>query len=178
MREFICTDSRWQGPGFETSIDQAVAAVLERFDLDAALVELSILGCDDGEITTLNRDFRNKPTPTNVLSWPAEERASAQRGGTPLRPQPGPDGLIELGDIAISYDTCAAEATAAGIPLQAHVSHLIVHGLLHLLGYDHTCDLDADLMEGIEVEILGKLCYDNPYRDPAATKATLTRRQD
>jgi probable rRNA maturation factor len=72
--------------------------------------------------------------------------------------------MIELGDIAISYDTCAAEAAAAAKPMQAHVTHLILHGLLHLLGYDHISDADAALMEGLEVEILGKMGHDDPYR--------------
>jgi probable rRNA maturation factor len=76
---------------------------------------------------------------------------------------PTPGGMIELGDIAISYDTCAAEARAAGKPITAHVTHLIVHGVLHLLGYDHIDDTDAALMERLEVEILGKLGLDDPY---------------
>ena len=77
----------------------------------------------------------------------------------------GLDGACELGDIAISYDTCAAEARAAGKPMTAHVIHLVVHGLLHLLGYDHETDADAALMEGLEVKILGKLGLDDPYRN-------------
>ena len=75
--------------------------------------------------------------------------------------------MLELGDIAISYDTCHAEAEAAGRPMADHVTHLIVHGLLHLLGYDHERDGDATLMERLEVEILGKLGLDDPYRDDA-----------
>ena len=69
----------------------------------------------------------------------------------------------ELGDIAISYDTCAREAAEAGKPFDFHVIHLIVHGTLHLLGYDHERDGDATLMEGLEVEILGKLDIPDPY---------------
>ena len=73
--------------------------------------------------------------------------------------------MIELGDIALSFDTCRAEADAAGKPISTHTTHLIVHGVLHLLGYDHETDVDAALMEGIEVKILGKMGYDDPYRD-------------
>ncbi len=72
-------------------------------------------------------------------------------------------GEIALGDIAISYDTCAREAAEAGKTLADHTTHLIVHGLLHLLGYDHTCDRDATLMEETEVKILGTLGIDDPY---------------
>ena len=69
----------------------------------------------------------------------------------------------ELGDIAISYDTCAREAADAGIPFDHHVTHLIVHGTLHLLGFDHVRDADGTLMEGFESEILGKLDIPDPY---------------
>ncbi len=72
-----------------------------------------------------------------------------------LPPQPGPD--AELGDIAIAYDTCAREAAEAGKPMRDHTLHLLVHGTLHLLGFDHERDRDATLMEGLETEILGKL---------------------
>ena len=78
---------------------------------------------------------------------------------------PGIDGMLELGDIALAFETCAAEAAAAEKPLDAHVTHLIVHGLLHLLGYDHENDPDATLMEGLEREILGKMGYDDPYKE-------------
>jgi probable rRNA maturation factor len=72
--------------------------------------------------------------------------------------------MFELGDIAISYDTCAREAAQAHKQISAHVTHLIVHGLLHLLGFDHISDPDAALMERLEIEILGKMGYDDPYR--------------
>ncbi len=74
-------------------------------------------------------------------------------------------GEISLGDIAISYDTCLKEAKAANKPMNEHVTHLVIHGTLHLLGYDHVRDADATLMESLEVEILGKMGFDNPYRN-------------
>jgi len=76
---------------------------------------------------------------------------------------PDPTGVIELGDIAIAYDTCAGEAAAAGRPMADHVTHLLVHGTLHLLGFDHERDADATLMEGLEVEILGNMGIADPY---------------
>jgi probable rRNA maturation factor len=171
-------DPRWQQVGLPALATSAAHATLQHLDLPADICEISLLACDDTRITALNADFREKPTATNVLSWPAEARAPVQQGGRPPRPTPGPDGLIALGDIAISYDTCTAEATAAGIKMAAHVTHLIVHGVLHLLGYDHVNEADGDQMETIEVEILGKLGYDDPYSHNAANGAATTRSQD
>ena len=114
-------------------------------------------------IEILTPDFRNKPGATNVLSWPSEELAADLPGGVPDSPAPDFTGEIALGDIAISFDTCAREAKDAAKLMGDHVRHLILHGVLHLLGYDHIRDLDATLMEAVEVEILGKMGVDNPY---------------
>ena len=97
-----------------------------------------------------------------MLSWPSSERGAATDGEMPLRPKPGLD--EELGDIAIAYDTCTKEAAEAGTPIVDHTMHLLVHGTLHLLGFDHERDADATLMEGLETEILGKLGIADPYR--------------
>ncbi|MEL7181678.1 MAG: rRNA maturation RNase YbeY, partial [Pseudomonadota bacterium] len=121
-----------------------------------------LLACNDARIAVLNEDFRGKPRPTNVLSWPSDERAAAIDGEMPAPPRPGPDN--ELGDIAIAFETCKREADAAGKPMRDHTLHLLVHGTLHLLGYDHERDRDATLMEGLETEILGKLGIPDPYR--------------
>lgn len=158
-------DPRWQTIGFDMFAPKVLVAALNDLGVAAEVAELSILACDDARISTLNADFRGKPTPTNVLSWPAEERAAQVAGGTPDAPTPGPDGLVELGDIAISFDTCLKEAQAAGIPTQDHVTHLLVHGVLHLLGYDHILDPDAERMEHLEAKILGNLGIANPYKD-------------
>ena len=158
-------DRRWAALEFEGLSQRAVLATLAHLALDPDRAEISLLACDDARIAALNADFRGKPTPTNVLSWPSEERAATRPGGQPLPLQAGPDGMTEIGDIAISYDTCASEAAAAGKGIDDHVTHLIVHGTLHLLGYDHETKQDAALMEGLEVEILGKLGLDDPYRE-------------
>lgn len=159
--DVIIEDDRWTE--LEALAAVATDAALIRLGLEPSVFEISVLGCDDTRIAALNGDFREKPQPTNVLSWPSEERGAAVGGEMPMLPQVGPDN--ELGDIAISYDTCAAEAAAAGKPLRDHTLHLLVHGTLHLLGFDHIRDADADLMEGLEVEILGKLGLPDPYRD-------------
>lgn len=143
--------------------DRAISATLAQMGLDPELCEISLLGCDDARIAALNAEFREKPSPTNVLSWPAEDLAAETPGGTPLAPEPDFTGAVPLGDIAIAFDTCQREADAAGKPIADHVTHLIVHGLLHLLGYDHIRDEDATLMEGLETRILGNLGIDDPY---------------
>ena len=161
--DLLIEDARWHPVALDALAETAIRATLCHLALDPETTNLSLLACDDARITTLNSDFRGKPSATNVLSWPADERAPAQQGGTPAPPTPDPDGTIELGDIALSYDTCAAEAAASDKPLNDHLTHLIVHGVLHLLGYDHIYDKDAAVMEALEVEILGKLGLDDPY---------------
>ncbi|APG48255.1 rRNA maturation RNase YbeY [Phaeobacter porticola] len=156
-------DSRWLYAGLEAHATQVIGVALLHFDLDPEDCELSLLACSDARILELNAEFRQKAKPTNVLSWPAEDLAAETPGGTPLPPEADFTGEIPLGDIAIAYETCLREAKDAGKPLADHLRHLIVHGVLHLLGYDHIRDRDATLMEGLEVQILGKLGIDDPY---------------
>jgi probable rRNA maturation factor len=158
-------DGRWDAPGFAALTRRAVETTLEELGVDPEICEISILGCDDERIAALNTDFREKAQATNVLSWPAEERGATIPGTPPDLPKPCFDGMIELGDIAISYDTCTREAAEAGKPMADHVTHLIVHGTLHLFGYDHINDADAALMEAQEVKILGKMGLGDPYSD-------------
>lgn len=159
--DVIIEDDRWQAAGLEPLAEAAAAAALAHLGLEPEEWEVSLLACDDARIATLNAEFRGKPTPTNVLSWPSEERAPDSPGTRPDLPLPCPD--PELGDIAIAYDTCLREAEDGGKPLADHVTHLIVHAVLHLLGYDHENDPDAALMEGLETEILGKMGLPDPY---------------
>ena len=161
----VLEDDRWRAVGLATLAETVLTATLSHLHLDVDASEVSIMGCDDARIAALNAEFRGNPSPTNVLSWPSEERGPLQPGNVPPAPEPDFEGVIELGDIALSFDTCRAEADAAGKPISTHTTHLIVHGVLHLLGYDHETDVDAALMEGIEVKILGKMGHDDPYRD-------------
>ncbi|MBO9475333.1 rRNA maturation RNase YbeY [Shimia sp. R10_1] len=166
LTDVIVEDPRWESLDFETLAETAAQATLAHLALTAADFEIAVLACDDARIAVLNADFRDKDKATNVLSWPSEERGAEEDGGTPDAPEPSMMGLPEeLGDIAISYDTCLREAEAAGKSLTDHCTHLVVHGVLHLLGYDHIRDKDATLMEGHEVAILGKLGLPDPYDD-------------
>ncbi len=157
----IIEDPRWAD--FEAVAELASNAALAHLGLDPSAFEISLLACDDARIAVLNADFREKAKPTNVLSWPSDERAAEVRGEMPTLPTSGPDS--ELGDIAIAYDTCAREADEQEKPFKDHVTHLIVHGTLHLLGFDHENEPDAALMEGLETEILGNLGLADPYRE-------------
>ena len=107
---------------------------------------LTILLADDAALRRLNRQFRNKDKPTNVLSFPAAESGSGY-----------------LGDIAIADGVTAREAGEAGKPFSAHAIHLVVHGVLHLLGYDHQTAAEAKIMEPLETAILSELGIDDPY---------------
>lgn len=161
----LIEEARWQSLDLETLAETATHATLTHLGLPVEGFAISLLGCSDARIAVLNADFRGKPQPTNVLSWPSEERGASEDGGTPARPRPGSaDDPAELGDIAIAWETCGQEARDANRPVRDHVCHLLVHGLLHLLGYDHIRDKDAALMEGLEVEILASLGVADPYR--------------
>lgn len=160
----VIEDDRWEAFGLDPLADRVVRAALAELGLPAEGFTLCLMGCDDARIRELNGDFRGKAKPTNVLSWPSDERGPDAEGALPEPPAPGPvDDPEHLGDIAISYDTCAAEAAEAQKPMADHVTHLVVHGLLHLLGYDHIRDGDAAVMEAIEVRTLARLGLCDPY---------------
>lgn len=118
----------------------------------AAPVEVVVRVVDEAEITALNARYRGKQGPTNVLSFSADAPAEID---SPL-----------IGDIVICAPVVAAEATAQDKSLEAHWSHLVIHGLLHLLGYDHHHDEEAHRMEQYETRLLGELGYADPYAPP------------
>ena len=162
--DIVIEEPRWETAGLEDIAERAAQAVLTELGMSAEGYLISVMGCDDMRIAALNADFRGKPKPTNVLSWPSEERAPDTAGGVPERPEPGDsDDPEELGDIAIAWGVCQAEALEHGKAFDHHVTHLVAHGVLHLLGYDHETDEDAALMEGIEIRALARLGIGNPY---------------
>ena len=145
--EIAAHDDLWDEMDLSALSDQAViaaCAVLGKTP-DA---ELSIAFVGDARIQELNRDYRHKDKPTNVLSFPMAD---------PLTD------VVMLGDIVIAYGTVKAEASAQEKTFENHLTHLIIHGFLHLLGYDHETDKDALEMETIEIAALGQLGIDNPY---------------
>jgi len=154
--DVIIEDDRWEAFDLTALAQAACQAGAKALGLGP--FEVSILACNDARIAELNGSFRNKDQPTNVLSWPSEELGAKTAGGKPRVPFDS-----EIGDIAISYETCLREADESGKKMQDHVQHLILHGFLHLLGYDHERDADATLMEGLEIKALETLDIQNPY---------------
>lgn len=146
----VTLDLRISEPAW-TEID-AVEALCARALVAGAEVaagiagEVSVLLTDDAEMQTLNRDWRDKDKPTDVLSFPS--------GGVP-------EGF--LGDIALGYGVSARDAGELGLTLSAHLSHLLVHGLLHLAGHDHEHDEEAAIMQGLETKALARLGLHDPY---------------
>ena len=129
-------------------------------------LETSLLLTTDADVHALNLEWLGRDKPTNVLSFPM--LTGVELGE--LTPD-GPPAM--LGDLALAYETCAREAAEKGITLEAHATHLIVHGLLHLAGYDHeTDDAAAEEMEALEIRILAKLGVADPYGDRDHTGVT------
>lgn len=149
----LVEDENWNKlPELKALAKTAVELVLHRNGRSADQLSVTVLFTNDAEMTSLNSTWRGKPRPTNVLSFPASTNQSLPED----EPEP-------LGDIVLASGVVASEAEAQGKSLEFHTTHLIVHGCLHLLGYDHELDAEAGKMEAIEVEILAELGYPNPY---------------
>lgn len=129
---------------------RAVAAVLA-WEAKGT-VEVSVLLADDLTVTRLNREYRGKDRSTNVLSFPADAPILSGMRGPRL-----------LGDVVVALETTAREAAETSSPMADHLTHLVVHGTLHLLGFDHEADDEAERMEAREVELLAKLGISDPY---------------
>jgi probable rRNA maturation factor len=164
--DLIIEDARWEETGLAQLAERGARAALAACGLAPEGYEISLLACDDARIAALNAEFRGKAAPTNVLSWPAFALERPAPGAAPEPPvAPAGDAPVFLGDLALAYGTCAREAAEQGIPLDAHLSHLVVHGCLHLLGHDHMDARDAARMEALETNILARLGVPDPYTD-------------
>lgn len=150
----------------ETACLTAVAAAWHAADTPLARAlavhptEVSVRLTDDDEVAALNSDYRQRPTPTNVLSFAgvSPDEATALPPGVP----------VLLGDVVLAFGVLRAEAEAEGKTLNDHFSHLVVHGTLHLLGYDHIDDGDAVIMERLETDVLARLGVADPCSNPQA----------
>ena len=145
---FIYSTKKWKdiGPLLKEEMRVGVEGADEALNCDFSQREVSIVLTSDAEVQSLNKSFRHQDKPTNVLSFPSSESD-------------------ELGDIVLAYETVMKEADDLGISPLHHTLHLIVHGFLHLLGYDHEDPVDAEKMETLEIQILKTLNIQNPYED-------------
>lgn len=154
--DVLTEDERWSDLGDrETLARKAVEAVFEVLGRPAPDAELSIVFAGDDEVARLNRTFRGKAGPTNVLSFPA---AAGGGEGTPR----------VLGDLILADGVVGREARDQGKPLASHATHLIVHGVLHLLGHHHDREDQALAMERLEAEVMARLGLPDPYEDAEA----------
>ncbi len=156
--DILVEDERWDALELHVFVPQALEALAKRVSVGTETCELALLATNDAKLLELNKAHRGIDKPTNVLSWPSEDLAPEKDGDVPRKPTDP-----EIGDVAISYDTCAREAVEQKKTLRDHATHLIVHGTLHLLGYDHDTDANAALMERTEIKTLEILGIDSPY---------------
>lgn len=144
-------DEAWRGARVtDAALARAARAAFSAAPPSRGTYEVSILLTDDEEMRALNRTWRGKDAPTNVLSFPAGD---------------GPSEAGLLGDVALAYETTLNEARATNIALADHVAHLVVHGVLHLLGFDHMREDEAERMEAIESLALASLGIADPYAE-------------
>jgi probable rRNA maturation factor len=148
-------DPRWIPalPNVGALIEQAIALALADVDRASRTIEVGVRLVDDGTIQALNRDWRGRDKPTNVLSFPLGDPG----------PVTDPDFPWLIGDIVMSFDTVLAESVRDGKPLDHHVVHLAIHAALHLIGHDHEDEAEATAMEAAEVKLLAGLGIPDPY---------------
>src|SRR4051812_15602136 len=166
-----------QGMTVESLVERAARAALAAAAPRLRTGAVSIVLGSDAEVQALNRQWRGQDKPTNVLSFPGgdpddfeedEEEDDAPDSGE--QEDGGAPPPLQLGDVILAWPTVAREADEQGKPVAAHLSHLVVHGMLHLLGYDHEGDAEANVMESMEPRILAGLGIDDPYAPPAGAR--------
>lgn len=165
--------ARWKKafPRMKVKIEQAAACAFLHAKKPAAFknraFDVSIFLTDDSNVKTLNKNYRGKNKPTNVLSFPQINLRRFDRAALDIFPLKG---KIPLGDIVLAFQTIEKESKAQEKKLEDHVIHLIVHGTLHLLGYDHENPKEAKSMEKQECDILASLGYPDPYHESPVKK--------
>ena len=158
----IAVEPIWEDSDWQVICDNAVLAALnvapyQRLIETSAAVCISIRFADNAEVHALNRNYRGKDNPTNILSFPMVQPDMLEMVANT------DDGEILLGDMILAQEICANEAIEKAITLPRHIAHLIVHGTLHLLGFDHVDDPEAEAMEALEVKALASMGLPNPY---------------
>lgn len=160
----LIEDPRWEdlpsvgGPGLESLVTDAVRAAVAGAGEDGVALSLAVVLSDDARVAVLNTTYRGKDGPTNVLSFAAREFAVQA---------PEAEEAENLGDVILALETCRREAEEQGKTLPDHLCHLIVHGVLHLLGYDHQDNDEAEEMEQLETTVLKGLGIADPYAEDA-----------
>jgi probable rRNA maturation factor len=155
--EVLVVAECWQAePDAEAVILRAIETAAAMVEAETGAAELAVMLTDDVGIATLNRNWRGIDKPTNVLSFPALQPSGGREPD---------DAPAMLGDIAIAYETLRREADEEQKPFDHHLSHLAIHGFLHLVGYDHEKDGEAEVMESLERDILAQLGIPDPYAD-------------
>lgn len=159
----VQTEPGWPEADWEAFATACAAAAIQRTPYAAlattpALIEIAVRMTDDDEVRVLNRDYRQKDKPTNVLSFPMIQSDLIESVTAN-----SDDGEVLLGDIVLARGVCEREAAERDISVEHHAQHLIVHGVLHLLGYDHQGDAEAEGMEAIERDALASLGIADPY---------------
>ncbi|MCY4462089.1 MAG: rRNA maturation RNase YbeY [Albidovulum sp.] len=139
-------DPRWSLIAFENAAEHACREALSASGMAWREFEIDVLACADSRMAALNEEFRGHCRPTNVLSWPVDSSIPEFPGMA-----------APLGNIAIAYDSCMRESREQGVDALAHATHLVLHGCMHLLGYGHENDAEAEIMERLERDILATL---------------------
>jgi len=163
--DILVSASAWRPFHPETTVRTAAGLALAETrwrasGLDRVSVELAIELADDSRVAFLNAAFRGKEEPTNVLSFPAFEITALEDALHAAQGSPQP---LPLGDVILSFETVRTEAAAQGKPFSHHLTHLVIHGVLHCLGYDHQDPEEAGIMEELERRCLGHLGVPDPY---------------
>ena len=162
----IFRDKRWVKIPLEEIAKGALKLIADKFLGADNNLEVSILASDDTEIRALNKNFRGNNTSTNIISWPEHDFQIKQPGHFPeqfFKIKSDSEGITFLGNLAISFERCSIEAKEKKIDFEDHILHLLIHGCLHLIGFDHQNELDANLMEDIEIRLLSGVGIKNPY---------------
>ncbi len=159
LHEAPWPDGDWDAIGARATAAAIAASPQAALNQASATIEIAIRLTSDDEVQTLNRQFRQQDKPTNVLSFPMVQPDLIESLSNT------DDGEVLLGDIVLAHGVCVREAAEKGVALEDHAAHLIVHGVLHLLGHDHMNDADGEAMESIERVAMATLGLHDPYED-------------